>query len=150
MKVVLLKDVRNIGKRDDIVNVSDGYARNFLFPQKLAAEATPGALKEIQRKRAAQDAREAEMLAEARKKADALKDQVITLEVKCGEKGRLYGSVTSAEVAEALEKQHGVKVDKRKIDIGDPIRETGVRTISVWLYSGVTTPMKLDVQPMKK
>jgi len=150
MKVVLLKDVRNIGKRDDIVTVSDGYARNFLFPQKLAAEATPGALKEIQRKRAAQDAREAEMLAEARKKADALKDQVITLEVKCGEKGRLYGSVTSAEVAEALEKQHGVKVDKRKIDIGDPIRETGVRTISVWLYSGVTTPMKLDVQPMKK
>ena len=150
MKVVLLKDVRNIGKRDDIVTVSDGYARNFLFPQKLAAEATPGALKEIQRKRAAQDAREAEMLAEARKKADALKDQVITLEVKCGEKGRLYGSVTSAEVAEALEKQHGVKVDKRKIDIGDPIRETGVRTMSVWLYSGVTTPMKLDVQPMKK
>ena len=150
MKVILLKDVRNVGKRDDIITVSDGYARNFLFPQKLAAEATPGALKEIQRKRAAQDAREAEMLAEAKNKAAALKDKVITLEVKCGEKGRLYGSVTSAEVAEALEKQHGVKVDKRKIDIGEPIRETGMRTISVWLYSGVTTPMKLDVQPIKK
>ena len=150
MKVVLLKDVRNVGKRDDIITVSDGYARNFLFPQKLAMEATPGALKEIQRKRAAQDAREAEMLAEAKDKAAALKDKVITLEVKCGEKGRLYGSVTSAEVAEALEKQHGVPVDKRKIDIGDPIRETGMRTISVWLYSGVTTPMKLDVVPMKK
>ena len=150
MKVVLLKDVKNMGKRDDIVNVSDGYARNFLFPQKLAAEATPGALKEIQRKRAAQDAREAELLAEAKNKAAALKDKVITLEVKCGEKGRLYGSVTSAEVAEALEKQHGVQVDKRKIDIGDPIRETGMRTISVWLYSGVTTPMKLDVVPIKK
>ena len=149
MKVVLLKDVKSIGKRDDIVNVSDGYARNFLFPQKLAAEATPGALKEIQRKRAAQDAREAEMLAEARQKAEALKGKIIALEVKCGEKGRLYGSVTSAEVAEALEKQHGVKVDKRKIDIGDPIRETGIRDISVWLYSGVTTPMKLDVQPIK-
>ena len=150
MKVVLLKDVKNVGKRDDILTVSDGYTRNFLFPQKLAAEATPGALKEIQRKRAAQDAREAEQLAEAKQKADALKDKVIALEVKCGEKGRLYGSVTSAEVAEALEKQHGVKVDKRKIDIGDPIRETGMRTISVWLYSGVTTPMKLDVQPIKK
>ena len=150
MKVVLLKDVKNMGKRDDILNVSDGYARNFLFPQKLAAEATPGALKEIQRKRAAQDAREAELLAEAKNKAAALKDKVITLEVKCGEKGRLYGSVTSAEVAEALEKQHGVQVDKRKIDIGDPIRETGMRTISVWLYSGVTTPMKLDVVPIKK
>ena len=150
MKVVLLKDVRNMGKRDDIVNVSDGYARNFLFPQKLAAEATPGTLKEIERKRAAQDAREAELKAEAQAKAELLKNKVIVLEVKCGDKGRLYGSVTSAEVAEALEQQHGIKADKRKIDIGDPIRETGVREISVWLYSGITTKMKLDVQPIKK
>ena len=133
MKVVLLKDVKNMGKRDDIVNVSDGYARNFLFPQKLAAEATPGTLKEIERKRAAQDAREAELKAEAQAKAELLKNKVIVLQVKCGEKGRLYGSVTSAEVAEALEKQHGIKADKRKIDIGDPIREVGMREISVWL-----------------
>ena len=150
MKVVLLKDVKNMGKRDDILNVSDGYARNFLFPQKLAAEATPGTLKEIERKRAAQDAREAEMRAEAMAKAELLKNKVIVLQVKCGEKGRLYGSVTSAEVAEALEKQHGIKADKRKIDLGDPIRETGIREISVWLYSGITTKMKLDIQPIQK
>ena len=150
MKVVLLKDVKNMGKRDDILTVSDGYARNFLFPQKLAAEATPGTLKEIERKRAAQDAREAELKAEAQAKAELLKNKVIVLHAKCGEKGRLYGSVTSAEVAEALEKQHGIKADKRKIDIGDPIRETGIREISVWLYSGITTKMKLDVQPLKK
>ena len=150
MKVVLLKDVKNMGKQDDIVNVSDGYARNFLFPQKLAAEATPGTLKEIERKRAAQDAREAELKAEAMAKAELLKNKVIVLQVKCGEKGRLYGSVTSAEVAEALEKQHGIKADKRKIDIGDPIRETGIREISVWLYSGITTKMKLDIQPIVK
>ncbi len=150
MKVILLKDVKNIGKRDDVLNVSDGYARNFLFPQKLAAEATPGTLKEIERKRAAQDAREAEMKAEAMAKAELLKNKVIVLQVKCGEKGRLYGSVTSAEVAEALEKQHGIKADKRKIDIGDPIREVGIREISVWLYSGITTKMKLDVQPISK
>ncbi len=150
MKVVLLKDVRNMGKRDDILTVSDGYARNFLFPQKLAAEATPGMLKEIERKRAAQDAREAEMRTEAMAKAELLKNKVIVLQVKCGEKGRLYGSVTSAEVAEALEKQHGIKADKRKIDLGDPIRETGIRDISVWLYSGITTKMKLDVQPIQK
>ena len=150
MKVVLLKDVKNVGKRDDILTVSDGYARNFLFPQKLAVEATPGALKEIERKRAAQDAREAERLAEAQKKAAALKNKVVTLAVKCGEKGRLYGSVTSAEVAEALEKQHGVQVDKRKIELGDSIREVGVREITVWLYTGVTTPMKLSVEPLKK
>ena len=150
MKVVLLKDVKNVGKRDEILNVSDGYARNFLFPQKLAAEATPGALKEISRKRAAQDAREAEARAEAEAKAAMLKNKVVTLNVKCGEKGRLYGSVTAAEVAEALEKQHGIKVDRRKLDIGDPIRETGVREIPVWLYSGVTTPMKLNVEPIAK
>ena len=150
MKVVLLKDVKNIGKRDEIVTVSDGYARNFLFPQRLAAEATAGTMKEISKKRAAQDAREAEMLAEAKDKAAALKDKVITLEVKCGEKGRLYGSVTAAEVAEALEKQHGIQVDRRKLDIGDPIREVGVREITVWLYSGITTPMKLNVIPIQK
>ena len=121
MKVILLKDVRNMGKRDEIINVSDGYARNFLFPQKLAAEATPGALKEIERKRAAQDAREAEKRAEAMAKAELLKNKVITLEAKCGEKGRLYGSVTSAEVAEALEKQYGIQADKRKMDIGDHV-----------------------------
>jgi len=150
MKVVLLKDVKNIGKRDEIVNVSDGYARNFLFPQKLAAEATPGALKEIERKRAAQDARDAEKLAEAQAKAALLKNKVIVLHVKCGEKGRLYGSVTNAEVAEELEKQHGIQVDKRKIDIGDPIREVGFRDITVQLHTGVSTPMKLDIQPLKK
>ena len=150
MKVVLLKDVKKVGKRDDILNVSDGYARNFLFPQKLAVEAKPGTLKEIERKRAAQDAREAELRTEALAKAELLKNKIIVLQVKCGDKGRLYGSVTAAEVAEALEKQHGIKADKRKIDIGDPIRETGIREISVWLYSGITTKMKLDVQPIVK
>ena len=139
-----------MGKRDDILTVSDGYARNFLFPQKLAAEATPGTLKEIERKRAAQDAREAEMKAEAQAKAELLKNKTIVLQVKCGEKGRLYGSVTAAEVAEALEKQHGIKADKRKIDIGDPIREIGLREISVWLYTGITTKMRLDIQPISK
>lgn len=148
MKVVLLKDVKGQGKRDDIINVSDGYARNFLFPQKLAMEATAGAMKEIQLKRAAQDARDAEALRQAQEKADGLKGKVIDLKVKCGDKGRLYGSVTTAEVAEALEKQHGVKVDKRKLDLGEPIKEVGIREISVWLYAGVTTKMKLNITAM--
>lgn len=150
MKVILLKDVKNIGKRDDILNVSDGYARNFLYPQKLAVEATPGALKEIERKRAARDAREAELLAEAKAKAETLKGKVIELKIKCGEKGRLYGSVTSAEVAEALEKQHGITADKRKIELGEPIREIGDRKIGIWLYSGVTAEMILRVEPITK
>ena len=150
MKVVLLKDVKNIGKRDEILNVSDGYARNFLFPQKLAAEAKPGTLKEIEKKRAAQEAREAEALAEAKARADALKRKVIGLKVKCGSQGRLYGSVTAAEVAEALEKQHGVAVDRRKIELGDPIREVGDREITIRLHSGVSTVMILRVEPLEK
>ena len=150
MKVVLLKDVKNIGKRDEILNVSDGYARNFLFPQRLAAEATPGMLKEIEKKRAAQDAREAEALAEAKARAASLKGKVIDLKIKCGSQGRLYGSVTTAEVAEALEKQHGFAADKRKIDLGDPIKEVGDREISIRLYSGVSTTMILRVSPLEK
>ena len=144
MKVILLQDVKEHGKRDEIVNVSDGYARNFLFPRKWAMEATPGALREIERKRAAEAAREAERRAEAEKKAAQLKGKVIELSVRCGEKGRLYGSITSAEIAQALEKQHGVKVDKRKIEC-EPIRQVGDVDITVWLYSGVTTPMKVSV-----
>ena len=148
MKVVLLKDVKNIGKRDEILNVSDGYARNFLFPQKLAMEATPGTLKEIQKKRAAQDAREAEQLAEAKARAEKIKGKVVELKVKCGEKGRLYGSVTAAEVAEALEKQLDVAADKRQIDLGDPIRETGDREISVRLCAGVNASVILRISPL--
>ena len=145
MKVVLLKDVKNIGKRDDIVTVSDGYARNFLFPQKLAVEATPGAMKEIQRKRAAQDAREAEMLAEAKNKAASLKDKVIALEVKCGDKGRLYGSVTSAEIAASLKEQYGLDLDKRKIDLKDPIRASGDVPVTLRLYPQVTAKVIVRV-----
>ena len=149
MKVILLCDVKGSGKKDEIINVSDGYARNFLFPKKWAVEATPGAMKEIQKKRAAEAAREAERRAAAEEKAKMLKDKVITLKVKCGTQGRLYGSITTAEIAEELEKQHGVKVDKRKIEC-NPIRNVGTTTISVWLYSGVTTPMTVNVVAAEK
>ena len=150
MKLILLADVKGIGKKDEILNVSDGYARNFLFPKKWAMEATAGATKEVERKRAAEAAREAERRAQAEEKAQQLKGKTITLSVKCGDKGRLYGSITTAEIAQALEEQHGVKVDKRKIDLAEPIRQVGDVQISVWLYSGVTTPMTLHVVPVTK
>lgn len=150
MKVILLQDIKGSGKRDDIINVSDGYARNFLFPKKLAVEATPGASKEIERKRAAEAAREAERRAQAEEKAQQLKGKVITIAVKCGDKGRLYGSITNAEIAEQLEKQHGIKVDKKKIDLPDPIRTVGDVEVDVWLYSGITTRMTVHVEPIVK
>ena len=150
MKVILLQDVKDKGKRDDIITVSDGYARNFLFPKKLAVEASEGAQREIGKKRAAEAAREAERRAEAEAKAALLKDKVITLGVKCGASGRLYGAVTTAEVAEQLEKQHGIKVDKKKLEISENIKNVGDYGVSVWLYNGVRTPMKLHVEAVEK
>ena len=144
MKVILLCDVKGTGKKDDVLNVSDGFARNYLFPRKWAVEATPGAVKEIERKRANEERLERERREAAQKLADSLRGKVITLKVKCGSQGRLYGSITSQEIAAALKEQHGVDVDKRKIECA-PIRQVGDVNITVWLYSGVTTPMKVSV-----
>ena len=147
MKVILLCDVKGSGKKDDIINVSDGYARNFLFPKKWAVEATPGAVKEIERKRAAEEKLEREHRAAAEELARQLKDKLILLKVKCGGQGRLYGRITSAEIAAALKEQHGVDVDKRKIECED-IRQVGETAITVSLYTGVKTPMKVRVEAL--
>lgn len=148
MKVILLADVKGTGKKDEIVNVSDGYARNFLFPKKLAVEAKAGSMKEIEKKRAAEAAREAERVAAATEKANQLRHQGITMEVKCGSQGRLYGSITTAEIAECLQKEHGVEIDKRKIDLAEPIRTVGDVQITLRLYTGITTTMTVHVVPM--
>ena len=150
MKVILLEDVQGSGKRDDIVNVSDGYARNFLFPRKLALEATPAAIKSVQHKRAVAAAREAELKAEAEARAVLLKDKQVVLRVKCGDKGRLYGSITSADIAAALAEQFGIEVEKRRVEIKDPIRSVGEHSCSLWLYNGVTAKLKLLVEPLNK
>ena len=145
MKVILLADVKALGKKQEIVNVSDGYARNFLFPKKLAVEATPGAAKEIERKQAAERAREMERRAAAEKKAASLRGKVINVVAKCGAQGRLYGSVTGQEIAEALNAQHGVEVDKRKIDLAEPIRTVGETEVIVKLYPEISARMTVRV-----
>ena len=145
MKVILLADVKGTGKKEEIVNVSDGYARNFLFPKKLAVESTPGAAKEIERKKAAERQREMERRAEAEKKAGVLRGKVINVAAKCGAQGRLYGSVTGQEIAEALKKQYQVDVDKRKIDLSDAIRSVGETEVIVKLYPEVSAKMTFRV-----
>lgn len=149
MKVILLCDVKGSGKKDEILNVSDGYARNYLFPKKWAVEATPGMMKEIERKRAAEEKLEAERRAAAQAVADKLRNKLVTLQVKCGEKGRLYGSITNQEIADALKEQHGADIDKRKLEC-EAVRQTGEYNITVWIYSGITTPMKLRVEAAQK
>ncbi len=148
MKVILLCDVKGTGKKDDVMNVSDGFARNFLFPRKQAVEASAAAVKEIERKRAAEAKLEAERRAAAEAKAAALKNKVVRLSVKCGEKGRLYGSVTAQEIADALKAQHGVEIDKRKLEC-EPVRQTGEYAITVGVYTGVSAKMKLVVEAGK-
>lgn len=145
MKVILLADVKGTGKKQEIVNVSDGYARNFLFPKRLAMEATPGAAKEVEKRQAAERARETERRIAAEKKASSLRGKVVNVVAKCGAQGRLYGSVTGAEIAEALKNQHGVEVDKRKIELSEPIRTVGETDIVVKLYPEISAKMIVRV-----
>ena len=125
MKVILLQDVKGSGKKDQIVEVSDGYARNFLLPRKLAREATAEALNAVERSRSAEKHREAVRIADAEEKARALKGKVIQITARGGEGGKLYGTVTNEQIAQALKEQHGVEVDKRRIEPEEPIKSAG-------------------------
>lgn len=147
MKVILLQDVKGVGKKDTIVNAADGYARNFLFPQKLAVEATPGAMKGIEKMRKAEADREAERRAAATETANHLRGKRIDMQVKCGSQGRLYGSITSAEVAAELKKQHQVEIDKRDIKC-ENIRAVGDVEIEVRVYKDINAKMTVHVEPM--
>ena len=145
MKVILLQDVPGTGKKEQILDVSEGYARNYLLPRKLGMEATATALNSVKRAKAAEEHREMLRRQEAMETADKLRKKTITLTARAGEKGRLYGSITGQEIADALEKQHGVKVEKRRIELSDAIRATGEYEASVWLYAGISVPMKVIV-----
>ena len=150
MKVILLCDVKDIGKKDDIVNVSDGYARNFLYPRKWAMEATPQAVAVVERKREAARKLEAERRAAAEKIASKLAGKVVELKAKCGDKGRLYGSVTSAEVADALNARYETEIDKRKIDIKSTVRALGDYEMIVHVYPNITAKMTLRVKNIQE
>ena len=145
MKVILMQDIADQGKQGEIVNVSDGYARNYLFPRKLAVEAAGGALKNLQTKHALEDRRAEKMLQEAEKTADQLRDKTVTLPVRAGENSRLYGRVTAADIAEAAQKSLGVTLDKRKVGLLDPIKAVGEYEVPIKLHRDVTVPLKVAV-----
>ena len=145
MKVILLQDVKGSGKKDQILEVSDGFARNFLLPRKLAREATAEALNAIEKAKQAVQHREDVKKEEAERKARELKGKLVTVKAKAGEGGRLYGSVTVAEIADALKQQHGVEIDRRKIELEEPVRTAGQTIFSVRLTAGVATRMLLNV-----
>lgn len=147
MKVVLQKDIKGLGKKDQAVEVADGYARNYLIPRGLALEASSGALKQAEDARQAKKRKEEREEAQAREVARRLKETGITIRVRAGEQGRLYGSVTSKDVADALKSVVKLDVDRRKIELEDPIRTVGEHHVDIKLYPGITASVKVVVVP---
>ena len=145
MKVILLKDIKGTGKKDQIIEASDGFARNFLFPKGLAREASATNLNAIENAKAAQKHREDVERAKAEEIRKEISGKVIRITARGAEGGKLYGSVTAQEIADALNKQYGVKVEKRKIDVAN-IRNAGDFTVNVWLYAGITAEMTAKVE----
>ncbi|KRL12404.1 50S ribosomal protein L9 [Schleiferilactobacillus perolens] len=147
MKVIFLQDVRGKGKRGEVKNVPDGYAQNFLFRQGKAKEATPQAMSELKGKQAAEEKKRAEELEEAKEfKAKIEADKtVVNIQSKAGADAKLFGSIPSKQIAQALDKQFGLKVDKRKIDLREPIRSLGYTNVPVRLAPGVDATIRVHV-----
>lgn len=145
MKVLLLQDVKAQGKKGDIINVSDGYAHNFLFPKKLACEADAKIMNEIKTKEEAKKHREAEEKRIALENAKKFEGIIIKIYASAGADGKFYGSVTTKEIADALCEQHGIELDKRKISLEDPIKTFGTFTAEVKLYPEIVGKLNVLV-----
>ena len=146
MKVVLLEDVKSLGKKGDIVEVSEGYARNFLLSKKHAVEATAANLNTLKLQKANKERIEAENLAAAKALADRISSASVTLSMKAGESGKTFGSVTSKEIAQALAEQSGIEVDKKKINLPEAIKTFGVQEVVIKLHKDVTATLKVMVK----
>jgi len=145
MIVILEKDVKGVGKAGDVVKVSDGYDRNMLLPKGLAKEATEGNIRNLEKQKAIQEANRQKELAAARELAERMGQIKVTIVTKSGEGGRLFGSITTKDIAEALEKQHNISIDKRKFVLENPLKHTGDYEIDVKLYPEVTAKLKVTV-----
>ena len=145
MKVILLQDVKAQGKKGDLVNVSDGYARNFLFPRKLAMEADAGKLTDLKNKESARLHRIEAEKAEAKELAVKLEGMLVKIKMSSGADGKLYGAVTAKDVSEAMKTQFGLEIDKRKIEVTEPIKAYGSYELPVKLYTEVSGKIHLLV-----
>lgn len=145
MKVILLKDIKALGKKDEIVNVSDGYARNYLLPRNFAAEATPGKLKEIHVKKEADKDKKERELDEAKLLANKIGKLEVIIKSKAGASGKLFGSITNKDISDSIKKQHKVEIDKKKIVMNEPIKALGTHDIEVKVYPEISTKIKVTV-----
>lgn len=144
-QAILLQPVETLGERGDVVDVSDGYLRNFLVPRKLAQPATPASIADAQRRAEAQERAEAEQVEKAEETAALLRKTVLTISHQAGDDGRLFGSVTAQEIVDAVKAARGVKLDKRRVHLAEPIKSTGTHMVSVEVADGVTAEVKTIV-----
>lgn len=148
MKVILLEDVKSVGKKGEIVEVSDAYARNVLLKKKLGLEATGKNRNDLKLQKANQEKVAAENLAAAKELAQKLEASAITLKVKVGEGGKLFGSISSKEIAEAVKEQLGLEIDKKKVILSNPIKSVGSMDVAVKLHTKVTANLKVHVESL--
>jgi large subunit ribosomal protein L9 len=146
MEIILLQDVKALGKKGEIVKVSDGYARNFILPKKLGLEATKQNLYDLNTQKAAEAKKQKEILEEAQAQAKKIEELTIKLSIKAGEGGKTFGSVSTKEIAAAVKEQHGLELDKKKLQLNDPIKNAGTYTVPVKLHPQVTAEMKVQVE----
>jgi len=145
MKVIFLKDVKGKGKKGEVKEVSTGYAQNFLLKNNVAVEATPGNLSKLQGQKERQKKDAAAELAEAKELKEQVEKLTVELQAKTGEDGRLFGSITSKQIGQALEKQNKIKVDRRKMELPEPIRALGFTNVPIKLHPDVTATLKVHV-----
>ena len=146
MEIILLQDVKALGKKGEIVKVSDGYARNFILPKKLGLEATKQNLYDLNMQKAAEEKRQKEILEEARAFGKKLEELTIKISIKAGEGGKTFGSVSTKEIAEEAKKQFNIDIDKKKLVLADPIKNAGTYTVPVKLHPQVTAELKVKVE----
>lgn len=144
MKVILLDNIKGVGKKDEVINASDGYARNFLFPKKLALEATKDNLVKLKAKQDSNQHKKDLEKAKAIEIANKLKEIVLKIEVKAGDNGKIFGGVTSKEISENLKTQYNIDVDKKKIVLKETIKVLGTVNVDIKLYEGVLTTLKVN------
>lgn len=145
MKVILKADVKGTGKKGDAVEVSDGYARNFLFPRKLAVEASAGAVRALEEEKNAQVRKQEKIVADLKALRDRLEGQTVTVPAKCGENGRLFGSITNKDVADAITRKLGKEFDKRLIDLSSPIKSLGTYPVTLKFGHNVSGTISVEI-----
>lgn len=145
MKVILLQDIKNVGKKGDVVNVAEGYARNFLIPKKMVAEASTGKLKDLATQKSIEDKKRQKIEENARELASRLKGLTVKIATKVGDGGKLFGAVSNKDISDALDNQHKIKIDKKKIVLKEPIKLLGQHPITIKLHPAVQAEINVAV-----